>query len=104
MSSRNDRIIVVGAGPVGLTAALALGRRGAVRRPLAAAVPTRATGSATMPAARSVRGAAALAFRYAIKNAHAAVARGVLGRITQRLAAMPVPVPPNGNAERTADA
>ena len=28
MSSRNDRIIVVGAGPVGLTAALALGRRG----------------------------------------------------------------------------
>src|SRR5437870_13632601 len=28
MPSRNDRIIVVGAGPVGLTAALALGRRG----------------------------------------------------------------------------
>ena len=28
MSRRNDRIIVVGAGPVGLTAALALGRRG----------------------------------------------------------------------------
>ena len=28
MSSRNERIIVVGAGPVGLTAALALGRRG----------------------------------------------------------------------------
>src|ERR1700751_5672541 len=28
MSNQNDRIIVVGAGPVGLTAALALGRRG----------------------------------------------------------------------------
>src|SRR5258707_812625 len=28
MSSRNDRVVVVGAGPVGLTAALALGRRG----------------------------------------------------------------------------
>jgi 3-(3-hydroxy-phenyl)propionate hydroxylase len=28
VTSRNDRIIVVGAGPVGLTAALALGRRG----------------------------------------------------------------------------
>jgi 3-(3-hydroxy-phenyl)propionate hydroxylase len=28
MSSQNDRVIVVGAGPVGLTAALALGRRG----------------------------------------------------------------------------
>jgi 3-(3-hydroxy-phenyl)propionate hydroxylase len=28
MSSKNDRIVVVGAGPVGLTAALALGRRG----------------------------------------------------------------------------
>ena len=28
MSSENDRVIVVGAGPVGLTAALALGRRG----------------------------------------------------------------------------
>src|SRR5690242_21628193 len=28
MTSQNDRIIVVGAGPVGLTAALALGRRG----------------------------------------------------------------------------
>src|SRR5947208_7048268 len=28
MPSRNDRIIVIGAGPVGLTAALALGRRG----------------------------------------------------------------------------
>src|SRR5436190_19201194 len=28
MTSRNDRIAVVGAGPVGLTAALALGRRG----------------------------------------------------------------------------
>src|ERR1700687_3627466 len=28
MSNRNDRVVVVGAGPVGLTAALALGRRG----------------------------------------------------------------------------
>jgi 2-polyprenyl-6-methoxyphenol hydroxylase-like FAD-dependent oxidoreductase len=28
MSSKDDRIIVVGAGPVGLTAAVALGRRG----------------------------------------------------------------------------
>src|SRR5258707_5608668 len=28
MSSRNDRVVVVGAGPVGLTAALALGKRG----------------------------------------------------------------------------
>ena len=28
MSSQNERIIVVDAGPVGLTAALALGRRG----------------------------------------------------------------------------
>src|SRR5436190_24252018 len=28
MASKNDRIVVVGAGPVGLTAALALGRRG----------------------------------------------------------------------------
>ena len=28
MSNQNDRIIIVGAGPVGLTAALALARRG----------------------------------------------------------------------------
>jgi 2-polyprenyl-6-methoxyphenol hydroxylase-like FAD-dependent oxidoreductase len=28
MTSKNDRVIVVGAGPVGLTAALALHRRG----------------------------------------------------------------------------
>ena len=27
-SKKNDRIVVVGAGPVGLTAAMALGRRG----------------------------------------------------------------------------
>jgi 3-(3-hydroxy-phenyl)propionate hydroxylase len=36
MSSRNDRIVVVGAGPVGLTAALALGRRGIASTLLAA--------------------------------------------------------------------
>src|SRR5262252_8883134 len=28
MSDRNDRVVIVGAGPVGLTAALALGKRG----------------------------------------------------------------------------
>jgi phosphate acyltransferase len=33
-----------------------------------------------------------LAFRYALKKAHAEVAHGVLERIAQRLAAMPVPV------------
>jgi fatty acid/phospholipid biosynthesis enzyme len=33
-----------------------------------------------------------LAFRYALKKAYAEVAHGVLERIAQRLAAMPVPV------------
>jgi hypothetical protein len=32
-----------------------------------------------------------LAFRYALKKAYAEVAHGVLERIAQRLAAMPVP-------------
>jgi glycerol-3-phosphate acyltransferase PlsX len=36
----------------------------------------------------------ALAFRYALKKAHAEVTRGVLERITQRLAVMPVPPAP----------
>jgi glycerol-3-phosphate acyltransferase PlsX len=36
----------------------------------------------------------ALAFRYALKKAHAEVTRGVLERIAQRLAVMPVPAKP----------
>ena len=42
---------------------------------------------------KSHGGADVLAFRYALKKAYAEVAYGVLDRIAQRIAAMPVPVP-----------
>src|ERR1700675_3374966 len=45
----------------------------------------------------------ALAFRYALKKAHAEAAQGVLERITRRLADMPVPAPVGVNSNGTVD-
>ncbi|HEY1459373.1 MAG TPA: phosphate acyltransferase PlsX [Casimicrobiaceae bacterium] len=47
---------------------------------------------------KSHGGADALAFRYALKKAYAEAAQGVLERIAQRLAAMPLAAPPAATA------